>query len=222
MELLKGQSEVVTFVLLGGVIVSLVGAAYMWGAPLTEKRSSLAEAESVQAFFGVLNSKITDMSQTCSGTCTETVTLTPKGVFGAYNNERYYLGRPAPGGTDHNAYNNSVILTTSAARSIYALDRWIGLNTGNVGDVATFGESDGVVMVKVVKNEAGEHSAVYRLWYREIDTSKKGYLIELETGNVQNTTSGKLTLTYNGRFVIANGASNGKDLEISRIKIDFA
>ncbi|MFH0889777.1 MAG: hypothetical protein V1836_01370 [Candidatus Aenigmatarchaeota archaeon] len=218
----KGQSEVITFVLLGGVIVSLVGAAYMWGAPLTEKRSSMAEAESVQAFFNVLNSKITDMSQTCSGTCTETITLTPKGVFSVFNNERYYLSRPAPGGTEHNEYNNSVTLTTNAARSIYALDRWIGLNTGNVGKVATFGEDDGVIMIRMVKNAAGDHNALYRLWYREIDTLKKGYLVELETGNVQNATAGKMTITYDGRFVVANGAANGKDLEISRIKVDFA
>ncbi len=215
----KGQSEVITFVLLGGVIVSLVGAAYMWGAPLTEKRSSLAEAESVKAFFDVLNKKITDMSQTCTGTCVESVDIVPKGVFTAFDSAQYYKDL---GPDKANEFNNSIILNVSAARSIYALDRWIGLNTGNVGGYANFGEKEGVLMIRMIKNPAGNYESVYKLWFREVDSTKKGFRVDFETGPVKSATTGKITITYNGRFTIPNGAANGKDLEISKIRVDFA
>ncbi len=214
---MKGQSEVVTFVMLSTVVVTLVGAAYMWGAPLTEKRSSLAESEGIAAFFNVLNSKIKEIAQTCTGSCTENIQLSQKGLFSVFNYAQYYLDLGSS-----NEYNNSVVLTAVAAKNVYALDRWIGLNTGNIGGYANFGEQEGVSLVKMAKNTAGDYTAVYRLWYREIDTPNKGFRIELEAGPVQNVTSGKVSITYDGRFVVANGASNGKDLEISRVKINFA
>ena len=221
MIFVKGQSEVVTFVMLGTVVVTLVGAVYMWGVPLTEKRSSLAESESIKAFFDVLDNKIKEVGQTCTGSCTETIDLSQKGLFSTFNYAQYYLDN-LPGPVKQNGYNNSVIFTTTAARNIYALDRWIGLNTGNMGGYANFGEKEGVSMVRMTKNTANEYNAVYRLWYREVDAPKKGFRIELEAGPVQNVTSGKISITYDGRFVIAGGAANGKDLEISRVKIDFA
>ncbi|MBI4168218.1 MAG: hypothetical protein HY515_04655 [Candidatus Aenigmarchaeota archaeon] len=214
---MKGQSEVVTFVMLGTVVVTLVGAAYMWGAPLTEKRSSLAESEGIAAFFVTLNSKIKEIAQTCTGSCTESIALSQKGLYSVFNYAQYYLDQSSA-----NEYNNSIVLTTVAAKNVYALDRWIGLNTGNIGAYANFGEQEGVLMVKMAKNTAGDYTAVYRLWYREIDTPNKGFRIDIEAGPVQNVTSGKVSITYDGRFIIANGAANGKDLEISRVKINFA
>ncbi len=207
---MKGASEVITFVLLGGVVISLVGSAYMWGAPLTEKRSSMAEAESVRAFFDVLNKKITDMSQTCTGSCVESMDIVPKGVFTAFD------------GAQLSEFRNSIVLNASAARSIYALDRWIGLNTGNVGSYANFGEKEGVLMVRMIKNPEGNYESVYKLWFREVDSTKKGFRTDLETGPVRSATTGKITITYNGRYAIPGGAVNGKDLEVSRIRVDFA
>ncbi|MBI1972004.1 MAG: hypothetical protein HYS53_01760 [Candidatus Aenigmarchaeota archaeon] len=214
---MKGQAEVVTFVMLGAVVVSLVGAAYMWGAPLTEKRSSLAESESTRAFFEVLNAEIKEMAQTCTGSCTENVELSQKGLFSVFNYEQYYLDQSAA-----NEYNNSVVLTAAAAKNVYALDRWVGINTGNIGGYAGFGEQEGVLLVRMAKNTAGDYTAVYRLWYREVDTPNKGFRIDVESGPVQNVTSGRVSISYDGRFVIAGGAANGKDLEISRIKVNFA
>ncbi len=214
----KGQSEVVTFVMLGGVVVALVGAAYMWGAPLTEKRSSLAESESIVAFLNALDSKIQQIAQTCTGTCIESIDVSPKGVFSSFNYEQYYKDLGAGWA---NELNNSIVLNTSAARNVYALDRWIGINTGNLQRYVNFGEKEGVAMVRMVKTPRSEYEAVYKLWYREIDTPNKGFLIQLETGPVKSATSGRITITYTGRFVITNGAANGKDLEISRLRIDF-
>lgn len=216
----KGQSEVITFVMLGTVVVSLVGAAYMWGAPLTEKRSSLAESESIVAFFNTLNSRIKEMAQTCTGSCTETLGISQKGVFTAFNNAQYYLDQAGPP-VKWFEFNNSVVLNTSAARNVYALDRWIGINTGNVGYNANFGEQEGVLMARMSKNPAGNYEAVYKLWYREVDTPNKGFRIDLEAGPVQSATSGRISITFGGRYMVAGGAANGKDLEISRIKINF-
>ncbi len=218
MGIIKGQSEVVTFVMLSGVIVALVGAAYMWGAPLTEKRSSLAESESIASFLDVLDSKIQQIAQTCTGTCTESLDISPKGVFSSFNYEKYYKDL---GVNKANEFNNSIVLNASAARNVYALDRWIGINTGNLNRYVNFGEKEGVIMVRMIKTPRNEYESVYKLWYREIDTLNKGFLIELETGPIKSATTGKITITYTGRFVIANGAANGKDLEISRLRIDF-
>ncbi len=216
---MKGQSEVITFVMLGGVVISLVGAAYMWGAPLTEKRSSMAEAESVRAFFEVLNKKITDMSQTCTGSCIESVDIVPKGIFTVFDNAQYYKDL---GPDMANEFNNSVVLNVSAARSIYALDRWIGLNTGNAGGYANFGDKEGVLMIKMIKSPAGNYESVYKLWFREVDSTKKGFRIDLETGSVKSATTGKIVITYNNRYTVPNGAANGKDLEVGKIRVDFA
>ncbi len=216
--MLKGQSEVISAVLLGGVIVSLVGAAMMWGSPLVEKRTSAIEAQKNAAFLTDLYEKIKSISETCTGTCVESVDITLRGVFRSYNYEEYYTGQ-IPSVVELN--NNSITFLTPVSRGIYADNRWVSLNTPNIYKVVNYGDAPGVVTVNAHK-EGDTYVALYKIWFREVDTTKKGYKTELLQGLSLNTTTGKIKISYVGKYTKPGQAFNGKDLEVTRIKVDFA
>lgn len=214
-----GQSEVISAVLLGGIIVSLVGAAMMWGSPLIEKRTSAVEAQKNVAFLTNLYEKIKSLSETCTGTCVETIDITVRGVFRAYNYEDFYYRPSRPDLVEVN--NNSVTFLMPISRGIYADNTWISLNSPSMYKVVNYGDEPGVLMVNAHK-EGDVYVALYKIWFREVDTAKKGYKTELVQGLSLNVTSGKIRVSYVGKYTKPGEAFNGKDLEITRVKIDFA
>ncbi|MFH1105755.1 MAG: hypothetical protein V1731_00920, partial [Candidatus Aenigmatarchaeota archaeon] len=215
--MLKGQSEVISAVLLGGVIVSLVGAAMMWGSPLVEKRTSAIEAQKNVAFLTDLYEKVKSISETCTGTCVESIDISIKGVFRAYNYEDFYYLPLRPDLVELN--NNSITFLTPISRGIYADNRWVSLNAPNMYKVVNYGDEPGVVTVNAHK-EGDTYVALYKIWFREVDTAKKGYRTELLQGLSLNATTGKIKISYVGKYIKPGQAFNGKDLEVTRIKID--
>ena len=63
-KLLKAQTQIISVVLIMGLAVGVIGASYMWGAPLIEKsqtENSLSQAEKT---IELINSMITDVVKT--------------------------------------------------------------------------------------------------------------------------------------------------------------
>ena len=59
----KGQVQAISLVLVAGIVMSLAGAAYFWGKPLMEKRSSMTDVATAEAFIIQLDKEIVDVAK---------------------------------------------------------------------------------------------------------------------------------------------------------------
>lgn len=65
---MRGQIAVISVVLISGIIISLVGAAYLWGMPIVEKRTIVTQAQTAENFILQLSDAIIDTANTGAGT----------------------------------------------------------------------------------------------------------------------------------------------------------
>ncbi len=60
----KAQSQVLSIILITGVLVAVVGASYMWGVPLIEKGRTSSDNEIAESLMVMLKEKIDDVAET--------------------------------------------------------------------------------------------------------------------------------------------------------------
>ncbi len=60
----KAQSQVLSIILISGILVTVVGATYMWGVPLIEKGRTSSDNELAESFMILLKEKVDDVAET--------------------------------------------------------------------------------------------------------------------------------------------------------------
>ncbi|RLG15581.1 MAG: hypothetical protein DRN71_00870 [Candidatus Nanohalarchaeota archaeon] len=60
----KAQSQVLSIILISGILVTVVGATYMWGVPLIEKGRTSSDNELAESFMLLLKEKVDDVAET--------------------------------------------------------------------------------------------------------------------------------------------------------------
>ncbi|MEE9323107.1 MAG: hypothetical protein V3U72_01045 [Candidatus Aenigmarchaeota archaeon] len=199
----KAQTQVVTLVLISGVIISLMGFAYAWGVPLVEKRSVITQFTSAIHFMEDLDRKIVDMAGACSfeGACEESLDL------------------PVPGLIRLNESINTIIYEFQANQPLIT-EGEVLFNTVDNASVARYGETPGVISLKGKKLAVGSYTLRFYLRYRELDSDEpfRGYIIQLVKSETVSGNS-KIGISYDGSETIEGGADNGGNLLISRIKV---
>ena len=85
-----GQTEAISMVLVSGIVISLVGAAYFWGMPMIDKRSAATEFTSAANMMDSINEKIISIASSGGGSVeldlSKPLTLVPYGAMGVENN----------------------------------------------------------------------------------------------------------------------------------------
>jgi hypothetical protein len=196
----KAQTQVITLVMISGIVIALAGAAYMWGKPMIEKRTTITQFTSAVRFMEDLDKRIVDIARSCvtPGACEESLTLPINGLVVA------------------DMTNNSITYEFVITQPLIT-EGEIPINTGNTGEVAAYGETPGVI--KMIGDRSG---AVYKLrfilHYRELYNEKqgRGYKIKLE-GSGSGTN--KILVSYSGSETLANQGYYGGDLILSKMKI---
>jgi hypothetical protein len=201
----KAQSEAITLVLVTGIIIALVGSAYMWGKPMIDKRSIVTQFASATKFMEDLNAKIVNMAGTCSfeGACEETLSL------------------PVPGGITLDEATNSLIYTFPVTQPLILGGGEVLFNTADNNTVARYGETPGVISLRGERDGSGNYNLIFRLRYRELDSQEpwKGYKIQLVRSGQITTGASKILLSYAGPQTQQGAAYNNGDLVLSRIKV---
>jgi len=200
----KAQTQAITLVLISGIVISLAGTAYLWGKPLIEKRSTLTQFSSAVKFMKDLDKSIVDMAGTCSsrGACEEGFTL------------------PVPGTMRLDTDTNSLIYEFQVAQPLATEDE-IPLNTGNLGEIARYGETPGVLTLQGTKEE-GINTLKFVLRYRELDNDQifRGYRIEFKkSGKLSG--NDRLNIRYDGSETRSGAAANSGNLIVSKMIITF-
>ena len=68
----------VSTVVIAGIIISLLGASYLWAIPMIEKRVTINDYNLVEGFMLDLNEKIVEIANSGSGTSRIDI---PKGIL---------------------------------------------------------------------------------------------------------------------------------------------
>ncbi|HDD45925.1 MAG TPA: hypothetical protein ENG42_00470 [Candidatus Aenigmarchaeota archaeon] len=162
---MKAQTEVISLVLIAGIIVSLVGVAYFWGKPLIEKRTTTSQFLTASRFMDTLNDRIVTVARCTKKTgCSDEVLFPVKGLMSI------------------NEKNNSIIFLMHIQQPI-STDGEIPMNTANIENVTYYGEVPGVIFFEGEKR-GSENFIKFRLWYRTLEDEKKKtrYIIKLNPG----------------------------------------
>lgn len=207
---LKVQTEVITIVLISGIVIALVGAAYMWGAPLISKRTAITDFLSAEDFVVKLNDKIVEIANSGSGVAAFSV---PKGLV------RVVQGYNSDGSPFIDDDNNSIILEVLVKQPL-AMGNTVVLKTNVLGEYAAYGEAEPRIITMTSQPYSPDYRLKFKLHYRELDTKNppyNGYKIAIENGTV--TGSNQIVVSYIGS-VKSGTTANGGDLFLTRIRVD--
>ncbi len=200
----KVQTQAITLVLISGVVISLVGFAYSWGRPMIDKRSVITQFTSSVRFMEDLDSKIVDMAGACSsaGACEESFDLPVPGLI--------RLDEPA----------NTIIYEFQVNQPLVDPEGEVLFNTMDNGTIARYGETPGVISLRVKKETTGTYTLKFYLRYRELDSEEpwRGYKIQMIKSG-PDSGNNRIIISYDGSETQSEEAVNGGDLIISKIKV---
>ncbi len=164
---LKAQADILTMVMIVGIITALVGTAYLWGAPLIDKRSSFTDYKVAEGFILDLDKKITEIASSGGGDVSLKIPL--GGV------------RAVPYGSS-DADKNSIILEFVSKQPL-VMGSGSYIKTTVLGDRAPYGSEPRVISVSGEQRSGKGYIIKIKLHYREL-VSPNGdiSLIAIDTG----------------------------------------
>lgn len=208
----KGQAEIMSIVLITAVVMSLVAAAYFWGVPLINKRTSVSSFTVAERFMKDLDARIVELANAGSGQFTMDI---PQG------------GVTAVAEDAANANNNSILLRYESGQPLALNTTVVYLGSGTFKDVSSevgvFGEGRPGVLTLTSAGGASSYVNTVRLRYRELDTETlplKGYKIALAIGKASGT--GKVRVSFDKSETLTGAAANGGDLVRTTLIVDVA
>jgi hypothetical protein len=141
------------------------------------------------------------MAGTCTGQCEESLNL------------------PVPGLIILDEENNSMLYEFQVNQPLITKDE-IPINTGNLGDVARYGDTPGVITLKGEETSANVYTLKFRIRYRELDDENllRGYKIKL-SGSGRKTGNTRVVIRYAGSELKGGEAHNNGDLVLSKIEM---
>lgn len=174
----KGQSQVVSAVLLGGILVVGISSAYTWAVPVLQKNQDTDQLRSSLESMQELQQAVERVS-TRGGS--ETVSLQLSGgllsVDPSTNSVNYTIG----------------------SRAAYVATEWVPLNENDMLGIGLANNSEGYGIVTKDKPgvvigraipQGDAYQTIYHLQFRELQdlNTDTGYQINLtETGNLQKS-----------------------------------
>ena len=154
---MKGQHEVLTPVLLTGILVAIVGSVYLWGLPLIQKNKDIAVLQQVENFVMNLNEKIKEVANT-------------------QGKEEVKINVPAM--VSFNSTENSITVEVKTKGTIYSVGRIYFVRNDNEFE-GTWGKDDAGVIYVDTTDLDGEYLQKYTLKYRRLNAPNKKYRISL-------------------------------------------
>jgi hypothetical protein len=152
---MKGQTEAVTAIMITGVVVGAVASAYVWGAPLVDKRQSQAELENVESNVMSLEEEIRSVSNGGEGTTANISLKLDEGKIEINESVNYI---------DINYFSTNTTYSTESWQLLKGEEKQ-GLSFGG-GNYAFDGEDrSGIV---AATQDAGSSAITYRVEFRNM------------------------------------------------------
>ena len=186
---LAAQADVLAIIMIVGIVTALTGAAYMWGAPLIDKRSAFTDYKIAEGFILYLDKKITEIAGSGGGEANIDI---PTGYV-----------RVVPHDDENDANNNSIILEFVSKQPL-AIGGDSYARTTVLGDTAPYGSEPRVISVKGAGTGNG-YIITIKLRYREL-LSPNGAksVIALSTDSTQGKSK-----SAQANYIKANQSADG-------------
>ncbi len=199
----KAQTQTISVVLMTGIIISLAGAAYLWGKPLIEKRMTISDFTNALDFVLDLDKKIVDVVNSGSGSFEIDI---PKGTL-----------RVVPYGAN-DPDNNSIIYEILVSQPIAYNASTILIKTESDDPVGMYGEAEPrIITLSTLSTGGNLYQLRFKIHYRELITKTKGYRIALDS--VSKSGNKRITVTFDKKEIQPLQASNNGDLILNYVKI---
>ena len=181
---MKAQSPVLSYVIVLGIVMASVSAAYLWGVPLLKKGESTSKVELAKNSMLQLKK---ELDSVISGGGQTSFVIDSYGVV------------------EVSEKDNSIYYYLHARRSPYALGVWIPLTSNEMFGVSSTEEENSaallgveepsVLLVRVEKTGDG-YLVIYRLALRELDDSEtgQGYLNQFMPAGNSRAEQGRYTI----------------------------
>ncbi|MFC2142771.1 hypothetical protein ACFLQN_00020 [Candidatus Aenigmatarchaeota archaeon] len=177
---MKGQQDVLSTILISGILIAVVGSVYFWGVPLIEKNQDISILQNSEDFMNSLNSKI---------------------KFIANNGGKDQLRITIPGTLEISG--EEIQMTVDTKGTIYAAEAEIPLGRNEcprVDGVWGLHESH-VFCVKSNKIDDTKITTTYSLKYIELDAPDSGKKYKIEaTGESIGSTERTVVIENLGIF----------------------
>jgi hypothetical protein len=190
----KGQVETISIILIAGIIISLAGAAYFWGKPAIEKRSTLADIANAKSFMVQLDKDIIEVAKS-GGTRTVSIPKISGSSISVDTATNEMLFR---------------FVTTQAMLDMEGGVGTIPVETFDEDDPGPYGGSPRIITLQAEK-DGQQYIMTLRLKYRELNEvpscaqsgpavgTPRGYKITLEDGGSTSEGSpGAVSVFFSG------------------------
>lgn len=198
---MKAQVQPISLVLISGIIISLAGAAYIWGKPLIEKRTTIIDVTTAENFILELDKTITDIAKA--------------------GGEKS-LNLPIKGSIRVNESNNSIILQFMVMQPMLGnTTTTIPIETTHLEEVGVYGEQPRIITLSSEPVD-GQYKMTLVLHYRELDINttipKRGYKIQLTSTTEIGTQ--KVSVAYDKTDTLKGAAANDGDLTVTYLRVN--
>ena len=210
---MKAQTNVISLVIIAGMVIALVGSAYVWAVPLIEKRATVTEYDVVERFMLELNEKIVDIANTGSGTTSLEI---PRGVLTVM-----------PHNYPDGIVNNTISMDFFVSQPIIMEGSVVPVRTSSLDYVGEYGKTEPRIITLSRSPGSSQVNLIMNMTYRELrSTTPKGYLIALcpATDFVACDTGmsgrGEVTVSYGETSVVPRNPEDGGDLTLTKLRIE--
>lgn len=155
---MKGQEPITTIIIVG-VLMSIAGSAYLWGAPLVQKNMDAMVLKNSENLMFKLKEEI---------------------INTARNGGKTSIEINVPGIMEYDDANQKITLTIESKGTIYSEGDKINLDASD-DSYGTLGkDSPGYINVQSNKLSESSYETVYTLGFRKLQDGSQFYLIDLQ------------------------------------------
>lgn len=195
-SILKGQTQVLSAILMMGVLIAIVASVFFWGLPLIQKNKDISTLNNAESFMKNLDDKI---------------------KYIANNGGKEQFKITVPGIVSFDGDEISLVVSTQG--TIYAVEAPIPLGKTSCSGISGVWGQDDPDFLCVISHKLSDQSyrQSYSLNYRRLDTTNiNSYKIELQGSSNSGGVGKTITIENKG---VSEKESNSRNLISTLIEI---
>ena len=155
---MKGQQQVLSTIIISGILIGVVGSVYLWGMPLVKKNEDISLQQNAELFMRGLNEKI-------------------KYIANQGGRENIRINIPGTFKFD----GNSLSLSVTTKGSIYAIGSPLSLGKNSYGTTeGVWGVDEPELLYVLSKRVGNQIITTFTLKYIRLKSGTKSYFIKLD------------------------------------------
>ncbi len=192
---MKGQQQVVSVIIIIGLIIGATATVLPWANTMIQKRKDMKSLDDVYYFFQNMDETIRTIAK---------------------NGGEESLSLEVPGTLTVSPDDNTIVFNFESKVSNIAEGDWIPLNTPNLNETGTLGLDTPSVIFGKAEQDGNTIKIWYKLWYRQLKDPSTNNLYKISL----KTTDETVKTTNTGFMRIQRlGTTTSQDLTITEINI---